>query len=244
MNTLTARWLPVLCTALAMQAGAQVTSSQSREVLRWNGVVDHEIRVTLKGGDVTIRDLGTGEPRNRQAQVVADVPREAGMLAVDKVAGRGVVDIVDQPTAANGWTATLRVLDSLPGYDTYRFNVRWQSAASGDVAPPFGRGRGIFNRVPARTALQWAGIIDHDTYIYLRPEQLSYSTLGGNPPTQVEANLITVPQGDVKLLITNFQGRGEAYIAQQPMATNGWVAVIRVRDPLAGSSRYRFNITW
>src|SRR5439155_1197050 len=56
--------------------------------------------------------------------------------------GRGQVDVVQQPTARNGYTAIVRVRDPQGGAGNYRINAFWQPVSAGEVAPPFGRDRG------------------------------------------------------------------------------------------------------
>ena len=40
------------------------------------------------------------------------------------------------------------------------------------------------------------------------------------------------------------QGRGTVYVAQQPNASNGYTAVIRVRDPQGGYGFYDFEVDY
>jgi hypothetical protein len=235
--------LTLLGTVLAA-AVPNSSRAQARELFRWAGTVDHEVQLIMRGQNITVRNIGPNETGRAVTRLVSELPRRDGQVVIDLINGRGVVDVIQQPGSTNDFTTILRIRDTVAGPAQYQFNTRWEATAAGNVSgPPYGRARGV-RRPPARTALQWSGEIDDDTYIRVRTDGVSYSTVTGLAPRLVEANFVAVPRGEVKLVITDYSGRGEAYIAQQPMASNGYVAVIRVRDPQSGYGPYSFNVTW
>ena len=106
-----------------------------REVYEWNGVVDKEIQIQLRGNRAYVRPMGAGEDRNSRGRMLGGLPQQTGNLVVQRLEGRGDVDVIEQPSARNGYTATLRIRDQRSGAARYRIVAYWE--------PPvrFGYGR-------------------------------------------------------------------------------------------------------
>jgi hypothetical protein len=168
-----------------------------------------------------------------------------GEVSVSVLNGRGQVDVLQQPTARNGYTAIIRVRDPQGGIGGYRLNAYWQPVSAGEVGPPFGRGRGYGRRgYGNRVALMWSGDVDDHLEILLQPGGVSYSTIRGAPPRRVQSAVTRVPPGASELDVDQTEGRGQVFIVQQPTAENGYTARIRVRDPQPGYGHYAFTVTW
>ena len=101
-----------------------------REVYRWAGRVDKEVRIQLTGGRAYVQPMGNREVRNGNGQFLRNLPREDGVLRVERIEGRGDIDVIQQPTASNGYTATLRVRDPSSGAANYRIVAVWQPVYS------------------------------------------------------------------------------------------------------------------
>ena len=111
-------------------------SNSRREVYEWNGVVDREIQIQLRGNRAYVQPIGAGEDRyNSRGRMLGGLPQQAGNLVVQRLEGRGDVDVIEQPSARNGYTATLRIRDPRGGAARYRIVAYWE--------PPvrFGYGR-------------------------------------------------------------------------------------------------------
>jgi hypothetical protein len=104
------------------------TDNSPREVYRWAGRVDKEVRIQLTGGRAYVQPVGNHEVRNGNGQIVSGLPHEDGILRVERIEGRGDIDVIQQPTASNGYTATLRVRDPSSGAANYRIVAVWQPA--------------------------------------------------------------------------------------------------------------------
>jgi len=52
--------------------------------------------------------------------------RRAALLAIAVAPARGTVTITQQPSAANNYTAIIRVRDSRPGFGYFDFDIIWQ----------------------------------------------------------------------------------------------------------------------
>jgi hypothetical protein len=101
-------------------------SNAPREVFRWQGRVDKEVRIQLQGGRSYVQAIGNREVRNGNGKMLGGLPHEDGVLRVERIEGRGDIDVIQQPTASNGYTATLRVRDPSSGAANYRIVAVWQ----------------------------------------------------------------------------------------------------------------------
>lgn len=144
MNGFLRRSLPFA--AVALVSAAPVAFAQNgQEVFEWNGRVDREVQITMRGNRLTTRDLSNSENGRASSRVLMQMPRQDGQLYIRVLNGRGSADIIQQPTAANGYTATVRIQDPSSGADNYRIAAYWQAYANGDVYRGNGRGDGRGN---------------------------------------------------------------------------------------------------
>jgi hypothetical protein len=97
----------------------------NRVALQWSGDVDDNLIIRLAQGGVTYRTVSGKDPRGVQASF-AGIPQGATQLTVNLTEGRGSVTVIQQPTAQNGYTASLRVLDPQGGYGHYAFTLNWR----------------------------------------------------------------------------------------------------------------------
>ena len=97
-----------------------------REVYEWSGVVDKEIRIQLHGSRAYVQAMGAGEDRSSRGRMINSLPTQTGNLVVQRLAGRGDVLVLEQPSQRNNYTATLRIRDPRGGTDRYRIAVYWE----------------------------------------------------------------------------------------------------------------------
>lgn len=223
-----------LATAPALQA--------QRELFRWSGRVDQEVQLTVSGRNVTASNIGPNEPGQLGLTMMSALPRREGQVTVQVLEGRGSVDVVRQPSAANGYVAAIRIRDPQGGSGRYQIEADWQPAAAGELAPSFGRGIG--SRYENRLALQWSGDVDDDLQIRLGPNGVSYRTLHGRDPESIESAFRGIPSGVTHVDILQREGRDPVVVTQQPSPNNGYTAIIRVRDLESGFGHYAFDILW
>ena len=117
--------------ALGLVAVGASTASAQRRLFQWRGEVDREVLITMRGRDVWTRDIGNNDTRRSREQVMSALPRENGWVVVRLEDGRGDADVVQQPTARNGYTAVVRIRDSRGGSDRYRIDALWEPASNG-----------------------------------------------------------------------------------------------------------------
>jgi hypothetical protein len=97
-----------------------------REVYEWAGIVDKEIRIQLRGNRAWVQPIGAGDDRSSRGHVINGLPQQTGNLVVQRLEGRGDVDVIEQPSSRNGYTATLRIRDPRGGAARYRLVAYWE----------------------------------------------------------------------------------------------------------------------
>ena len=250
--------------------GRQQTNGQ--ELFRWNGRVDREVQIVMRGGNVWTNDIGRTEPGRARSRALSVLPREQGEVSVQVLDGRGDVDVIQQPTSRNGFTSIVRIRDSRGGADNYRLVAYWQGYSNGDVwgrDRGVGRGRnqngrdGVYRGgndddddrgrqrggngqygTYGRSALHWTGNVDGELEIRIQNGRVDYRTLSGKEPVNVRADRGNLDPGrsDVRLSVAQNQGRGSVTLVQQPSSWNGYTTVIRVSDPQGGYGYYDFDV--
>jgi hypothetical protein len=118
--------LAVTATTARAQYGRQ--QQQSRvEVLEWRGQVDREIQIQVDNRQASVIEMGSNERARRRVNMLSGIPNRPGRLYVQRIDGRGDVDVIQQPSQSNGYRATIRIRDPKGGADRYRIAVYWES---------------------------------------------------------------------------------------------------------------------
>ena len=243
-------WAPLLL-AMALPVAAR---AQERELGTWNGRVDKETQITIRGNNVSSNTISGQQLRGR-FRLASPLPSEDGTVRVAVTSGRGEVSVVQQPSAQNGYTAIIRMLDRGSGADHYRVTVYFTPAYAGrgnrgryDRGNMGNRGMGRQNGragMNRATVLRWSGDVDSDAEIRWGPNGVTQRNLGGNALRNTRSSQSGggVYQGG-SVSVTQRAGRGTVTVVQQPSASNGWSTVIRVHDPQPGYGHYDFDVNW
>jgi hypothetical protein len=198
--------------------GQQGQSQRGQELFEWTGGVDREVQIVMRGNRVSTNDIGQTEPRNTRARTLSTLPRQDGEVVVQLIDGRGNVDILQQPTAQNGYSTVVRIRDPQSGSDRYRLAAYWQGYSNGDYVWKNGRGRGrghdkdrdgIDDRDEQyrrrdgqndqgqygrngqygnQSLLHWTGNIDNEIEIRIQNGRAETRTLSGAQPTSVRVS--------------------------------------------------------
>lgn len=271
----TFRWIqraiPLAAVTLVGAAPMVRAQAQGQEVFEWSGFVDREVQLTMRGNQLYTQRIGNSEPGRARSHVFSQLPRRDGRLVVQVLNGRGNVDVIQQPSPANGYSAIVRVQDPRSGSDNYRIAGYWESYSNGDVIN--GRGRGIgrgrdngnddrnggydnrdiprnpngqYGQSGDRTMLHWSGNVDDQLEIRIQGNRVDYRTLSGQQPTAVRSDRanLSMPRTSAQVSVVQNQGRGQVWVIQQPSSYNGYTTVIRIRDPQGGYGFYDFNLMW
>jgi hypothetical protein len=113
------------------RAGARAPAVSDRDLdrggghFRWQGRVDGTDYVRIRGGSVTIRHVEARNVIDASYDLPSPLPRNPGNLQLNKLRGRGRVELVEQPSAANNYTAVVLIEDPQSGDDFYEFELTW-----------------------------------------------------------------------------------------------------------------------
>lgn len=230
-----------------------------RTLFTWSGRVDREVYITMRGRDVRTSGIDARLPN--RTRVDEALPRGRGDVLVRLADGRGNVDIIEQPSARNGFSTTIRIRDPRGGADNYRVIAYWSGDDRFDDRGRNGRdgwedrdddrrsnggwGPGG-RRDDDRGLLRWSGRVDDVVEIRISGRRVDAITRSGDRVTNVNANIRGdgLPARGVTVGIDRHAGRGSIRVVQQPSAWNGYTAVIRIDDPSGGASFYDFSAFW
>lgn len=114
--------LAAVCLAVAIPAYAQQPGSVS-----WSGDVDQGATIFIHSHHVWVDNVLGKSVENINVDIAADLPHDyAANVHLDDVRGRGSVELIQQPTADNNYTASVRIRDPEPGRGHYHFRMEWQ----------------------------------------------------------------------------------------------------------------------
>jgi hypothetical protein len=111
----------------------------ARLVFEWQGEVDRETRINIGQRNVTVRGVYGQESQGRFVNR-GSLPTGGGTLYIQRISGRGSVDVIQQP-GYNSGDGIIRVADTQGGHDYYDVRVYWQP--NGTTA---GRNDGTWDR--------------------------------------------------------------------------------------------------
>ena len=239
-------WLFFAGVAFAASASA-VAAQGSRPLFEWSGRVDREVQFTMRGRDVWTRAFGQSDGRLPGPDITSALPQGDGVVRVRLESGQGEVRVIQQPTAENDYTAIVRVRDQSNSGEMNRITATWLPYASSggevvtreDYAVPRGRYPG------EQLALHWTGRVDDGLEIRVRGDRVSYRTLSGEGPRDVNANVLNdgVPMDDVNVRVHQLDGRGTVTVVQEPNESNNYTAILRIYDPQPRFGFYDFDLT-
>ena len=96
-----------------------------RGLIRWRGTVDGRDRLYFRRQTVDVRHQEAQPIRNMRVEFSAPVPREAVLVRLTVVKGRGAVRLIDQPDKRNNFTIEVEVDDPQKGDAEYEFDLTW-----------------------------------------------------------------------------------------------------------------------
>ena len=109
-----------------LAATATPTRADGRTLYTWSGTVDREAIIVMRGAFLETQGDGFESFREARFRVTDALPRANGTVSIARADGRGDVEVIQQPSLFNGYTARVRVRDRQSGSDRYRLVVTWQ----------------------------------------------------------------------------------------------------------------------
>ena len=258
------RSIPLAAAVLVGMAPAVM--AQGQQIFEWNGRVDREVQIVMRGDQVWTRNVGATEPGYSRSRTISALPRLDGQVRVQVMNGRGDVAVIQQPSAQNSFTTIVRIQDPRSGSDNYRLVGYWEGYSNGEYVGWPGRGRGRdrdrdypdnnggygdrgnggYGRYGNRTMLHWSGNVDDEVEVRIQNGRVISRTLRGKDLTNVRYDVgnADMPRGNANVAVVQNAGRGVVTVVQQPSSWNNYTTVVRIRDPQGGYGWYDFNLMW
>lgn len=249
-----------LAGGMVIAATATPARADGLQLFTWSGTVDREAIIVMRGAFLETRGDGFDSFREPRYRVTEALPRANGSISIARADGRGDIEVIEQPSSFNGYTARVRVRDRQRGADRYRLVVTWESARgfdrrdrhddeSRDGDRRDGRRNDRFENVGGRRdagALRFSAGVDAVAEIRIRGRRVDFVTRRGRELENVRFDVrgAGLPEFAVPLDLRRFAGRGNVTIAQYPREWNNWTAVIRIDDSRGGADGYDFDLRW
>jgi hypothetical protein len=216
---------PILLSALALPA--------ETEYFRWRGDVDGIDDILIKGSQVRIEHVAAKPIQSQDHRFSAPLPFAEVELTLEVMKGRGMVRLMEQPSARNQYTAVVRLDDQdHSGDDRYEFELSWsrEDLRDSDVY---------------ESTFRWRGRVDIGCEIEVQGRRHQV-TDGGGSGTQEKGATFTepLPASEVPVSVEKRDGRGRVEIVQTPDAGNGYTTRIKIEDTKSGSDDYDIELRW
>jgi hypothetical protein len=104
---------------------APVEQPYSPGKMNWRGRVDTEVLLEVRGSSVTEKHVSGKSFNNGKFTFSAPMPARELSLKVENKKVRGTVELVERPSAANGYKAVLRISDPKRDAADYEFDLVW-----------------------------------------------------------------------------------------------------------------------
>jgi hypothetical protein len=256
-----------LACGASLSAAPSIARADGLTLFTWSGTVDREAIIVMRGAFLETRGDGFDVFRDARFRINEPLPRVSGSVSIARADGRGDIEVIEQPSLFNGYTARVRVRDQQRGADRYRLVVTWESARGFDRRDSrdddwrrddrrdrrddrrddgrYGRNDDFGGRRDAG-ALRFSAAVDAVVEVRIRGRRVDYVTRSGQEVQNVRFDVrgAGLPAYAVPLDVRRFAGRGNVYIAQYPRDWNNWTAVIRIDDSRGGADGYDFDLRW
>jgi hypothetical protein len=121
------RGMLALAVVAAGIANAAQAGAQERRLWEWDGRVDREVEIAMRGTQTWLRGATAYDDAQPRPRAAAALPRTQGWVTVELRDGRGEVDVVQQPTRQNDYTLIVRIRDRSTGTGRYRIRAWWEN---------------------------------------------------------------------------------------------------------------------
>ena len=210
--------------------------------ISWSGSVDGEVFVLVRGRQVLNTAVRGRNVIDQRVDTNTPLPRRAVNVRLDNVQGRGQVELAEQPSPENNYTAKIRIIDPDPGSGSYSFALTWDSgggySGGGALTPST-------SSYASPGSLRWAGQVDGRVRLRIHSNQAMVERLSGQPVFNEQANFSSaMPNRALDLNVNRLRGRGEVALVERPSPGNNYTAVVEINDPEGGADFYELEISW
>ncbi len=199
--------------------------------LIWEGRIDQRANIILQGGTARVQTLAGQNLGQGVRNLNGQLPQRQATVMVNKLDGRGVVSVIQQPTRVNRYTTIVQINDRGRGADNYRLQISWQST---NAFENYSRG-----------SLKWKGRVDQTVTLRISGEDAEAFTISGRNVVEISNNLdgyLARRRGTVS--VRKLNGRGTVSILEHPSPQNNYNAVIQIFDPKSSDDEYEIEVSW
>jgi hypothetical protein len=125
----------------------------------------------------------------------------------------------------------------IQGYDAGYVSVRPQNPFPGPRPPRPGRGT-------STGTIDWSGRVDSRVNIVIRGNDIENQIVAGRFVQGSQNMNGVLPRRNATVSVTKLEGRGTAFVIQQPNRSNNFTAIVQVSDPRNSDDEYRLQIRW
>jgi hypothetical protein len=219
----------------------------------WSGRVDHEALVEIRDRRADVRTLSGQPVYGQRADFSGALPRRDMAVRLVDARGRGRISIAEHPSARNGYTARIHILDPDGGAGDYSFVLDWDDAYGGYQQPAYQgpyQQEPYFNQGPyfgsSSGEMRWTGRVDGHIRVIVQGNRARVERVSGGPVQGARASFSTPFDGRNagNVNIRRVHGRDEVRIVEQPSPQNGYRLVFEIDDNDGGADDYEDQLTW
>jgi hypothetical protein len=93
--------------------------------MRWRGRVDDEVHVSVRRSGAETRAVGGLPVSNVNVNFTSPLPSRRVEVSVNKIKGRGSIQVIQQPSRNNDFMAVIQIRDEKGGSSDYEFELVW-----------------------------------------------------------------------------------------------------------------------
>jgi hypothetical protein len=212
--------------------------ASGEEYFWWRGRVDGSDYLIIQGNTLRVKHLDKRPVQNQDYQFSSGLPDREVRVRLNVIRGRGRVELSEEPSYSNNFTATILLDDSgKHGDDEYEIELTWERPR---------RARSGYENRTFAGVFRWRGRVDKGVEIEIRGRQCRLlRDQGGQGSVQQSADFsASLPSREVPLNLEKKRGRGRVELVQSPDSSNGYTAIVRIEDEKSGSDTYEFELAW
>ena len=92
----------------------------------WRGTVDDKVRLRIQGKGLYSETVSGKAYPDGTYSFTSPLPNRNISVGVDKKAGRGTVEVIQQPSRSNNFTAIIEIRDTSGGAREYQLEIFWR----------------------------------------------------------------------------------------------------------------------
>ncbi len=221
--------------------------NQEDDYFDWQGRVDGESILYIRGEDVRVDDISGNGISNAKYRSSRPIPSRSMTLSLVETSGRGEITLIEQPDNRNDYTAAVRIRDKQNGSGLYSFALTWAKRGGRDRRDDNQSNNGNHNNsyVEARRGMVWSGRVDGTDLISIRGDQVTVQHQAGMEISDMNYRFDQrLPATTTSVSVRKIKGRGKVNVVQQPDRSNGYTAIIQIEDKDSGANNYELEVSW